>query len=526
MNTTSRLSYASSPESDLEMSPGPSTSLSLGNLPQLVKSSSDPSIATNQDLLERDRELASKLDEAQPPPYTTVSGPQHNIPQHIHSSDTADSNLNIQNGRPTAIVPESKYGFTGDDHKAAIDSAKTSGTHPHQHLQHQHQHPQQAGFYGKVPDLPPRIDRASKPPGGYPTSPPPPVAGGGLPRPPMSPDPTGSGTFRRTTAQDRLFGSRQAMALAGHDGNEMTVDNDYAPGDPSQNSLDRSAQHANGVLMSPGKRSVGGQSLHNNGTFPPPPVPSAVAATNGSYDSVSSYESCNTTQMQQRLGPNAPDDLKSVPAASLTSRLNELIINPASSSNNSSGLPDAGAVHQQHPHSQQQHQHQQHHLSKRPSMHEHTRSISNGRQSSPGRNPFVGGVPGGPAAGPSQQAGAMHPGLSILQRPNHLGLDMAGSTGSPPTKKPHPHAPSGVETKTDYGKYSRNNSASQADYAMRTPGSPQIGGVSGPAGAGNGVPFKPVPPPKPKNYHPPVQRNQMGNGYWDNGAPMVCSNII
>lgn len=63
---TSRLSYASSPESDLEMSPGPSSSLSLGNLPQLVKSSSDPSIATNQDNLDRDRELG----DAMPPPYT------------------------------------------------------------------------------------------------------------------------------------------------------------------------------------------------------------------------------------------------------------------------------------------------------------------------------------------------------------------------------------------------------------------------------------------------------------------------
>lgn len=65
---TSRLSYASSPESDLELSPGPSASLSLGNLPHLVKSSSDPSIATNQDNLERDRELNSG--EGMPPPYT------------------------------------------------------------------------------------------------------------------------------------------------------------------------------------------------------------------------------------------------------------------------------------------------------------------------------------------------------------------------------------------------------------------------------------------------------------------------
>lgn len=65
--TTSRLSYASSPESDLELSPGPSASLSLGNLPQLVKSSSDPSIATNQDNLEHDRE---EMVEGMPPPYT------------------------------------------------------------------------------------------------------------------------------------------------------------------------------------------------------------------------------------------------------------------------------------------------------------------------------------------------------------------------------------------------------------------------------------------------------------------------
>lgn len=68
--TTSRLSYASSPESDLEMGPGPSSSLSLGNLPQLVKSNSDPSIATNQDNLERDLELNNLGDGMMPPPYT------------------------------------------------------------------------------------------------------------------------------------------------------------------------------------------------------------------------------------------------------------------------------------------------------------------------------------------------------------------------------------------------------------------------------------------------------------------------
>lgn len=63
--------------------------------------------------------------------------------------------------------------------------------------------------------------------------------------------------------------------------------------------------------------------------------------------------------------------------------------------------------------------------------------------------------------------------------------------------------------------YSRNNSATQADYA-KTPKSPQIGG---------GVPFKPVPPPKPKNYRPPIQGGGGGGvqpplppNNWENGA--------
>lgn len=63
--STSRLSYASSPESETEMEPK-HASLSLGNLPQLVKSNSDPSIATNQDNLDRDRDMDNL---GMPPPY-------------------------------------------------------------------------------------------------------------------------------------------------------------------------------------------------------------------------------------------------------------------------------------------------------------------------------------------------------------------------------------------------------------------------------------------------------------------------
>lgn len=60
-STENRLSYASSPESDLEVSPPPA--------PRLVKSSSDPSIATTQDNMDRDDDINHMAD-AVPPPYT------------------------------------------------------------------------------------------------------------------------------------------------------------------------------------------------------------------------------------------------------------------------------------------------------------------------------------------------------------------------------------------------------------------------------------------------------------------------
>lgn len=60
-STENRLSYASSPESDLELSPPPA--------PRLVKSSSDPSIATTQDNMDRDDDM-NHMGDAVPPPYT------------------------------------------------------------------------------------------------------------------------------------------------------------------------------------------------------------------------------------------------------------------------------------------------------------------------------------------------------------------------------------------------------------------------------------------------------------------------
>lgn len=72
--------------------------------------------------------------------------------------------------------------------------------------------------------------------------------------------------------------------------------------------------------------------------------------------------------------------------------------------------------------------------------------------------------------------------------------------------------------------HSRNNSASQADYNKipKQPVQPHgmvvpppningnMNGNSTPNGSGG--PFKPVPPPKPKNYRPPMQNSGNGNG--------------
>lgn len=56
---------------------------------------------------------------------------------------------------------------------------------------------------------------------------------------------------------------------------------------------------------------------------------------------------------------------------------------------------------------------------------------------------------------------------------------------------------------------SRNHSMTQVDYD-RTPKSP-MQHLHSASTQNGGVPFKPVPPPKPKNYRPMVQTNGNGN---------------
>ena len=67
--------------------------------------------------------------------------------------------------------------------------------------------------------------------------------------------------------------------------------------------------------------------------------------------------------------------------------------------------------------------------------------------------------------------------------------------------------------------YSRNNSATQADY-IKPPKIAQTN-QQAPVIAPPTSAFKPVPPPKPKNYRPPIQGNGNGGGQWDNGVKLI-----
>ncbi|XP_067643044.1 tight junction protein ZO-1 isoform X3 [Eurosta solidaginis] len=421
--TTSRLSYASSPESDLELSPGPSTSLSLGNLPQLVKSSSDPSIATNQDNLDRDRDTVG---DGLPPPYTIPYDHAVNIPPNRRQ--TMDTNK-----YGTYVTGASMTGAGGG---GGVSDPSTPSTRPQ-------------SIYGiHAPDLPPRIDRQVKP-------------GTGELIPPHSRTNSSGGTLGRS-AQERLFGK----AIVNEEVQAEYVSRNVSDSmDRHHASLERQARlnAASSNSMISGNKTTQQQQQNGN-----------------SYDSVSSYDSYNnasqlTVQNLGRLGPNAPDDLKSVPNAN----------RPLPPVGMGSQAPEYGRT-----------------------THDH-RSFSGAndlnRQSSPAR----------PSYHDANSARNIDARNGPLQRPSNLSIENS------PRK-------SVVETKTDYGKYSRNNSVAPADY-NKLPKTPHLiaqpsningnNNTSGnvPANNNGNGPFKPVPPPKPKNYRPPLQASSSSGGPWESG---------
>ncbi|XP_075984641.1 zonula occludens-like protein polychaetoid isoform X2 [Anticarsia gemmatalis] len=246
-STENRLSYASSPESDLEVSPPPA--------PRLVKSSSDPSIATTQDNMDRDDDM-NHIADAVPPPYT-------------------------QGG-----YGDSKYGFS-----ATTNGATTNGLN---HNQTQHMggnnevppyqcnpmthSPPHSPLYGTVPELPPR-GSVTRPAGGVLLPAPPP---GRHPGHNLRHNPSQT---NRPSAQERLFGPAKEAGsdeAATYTARPTSMIIQPAQG---QGSLDRHRHPNNPQSSYDGTSSYEYSGASNNGSAP---------------------GSC-------RLPPNAPDDLKVAP---------------------------------------------------------------------------------------------------------------------------------------------------------------------------------------------------------------------
>lgn len=143
-------------------------------------------------------------------------------------------------------------------------------------------------IYGTPPDLPPRIDRASKPNGlVIPTSP---IRNGSAAK---NSSIHSIATLGRSS-QDRLFSPSK---MNGEGDNDQE---DYA----SRNQL-MANKRMNGTTLERNQASLDRQSLA---------IGSPAKMGPESYESVSSYDSYNAAAAQSmRLGPNTPDDLKSAP---------------------------------------------------------------------------------------------------------------------------------------------------------------------------------------------------------------------
>ncbi|ENN70596.1 hypothetical protein YQE_12771, partial [Dendroctonus ponderosae] len=477
-----RLSYASSPESDLEHSPGPPTSppgSGPGPTPgRLTKASSDPSVvmpleSTASDALPpyqptydtrygfsngSNQQVSSEVPPESPltkDPSYTLSDPD--IPSSLNAPEFGKSDIYAANiyksseykaGEFSSPDRSRDYGspdrreFNGDrlQHKR-----QPSGMHaPYNHSKAHSLNAEQSvpnspttkeGIYGQAPDLPPRVDRAAKPMGLLTTP---------------SKIPNGR------SAHERLFGTKPA----GTEGAENGGFSDNKAG-----SLERQ---------------------------------------NSKSDSLSSYDSYNKQPpTTPRIGPNLHDDLKTTlskidpshqsspsRAPRWTDQQNHHRLG-GSKMDLKYGLPPGDPINDNSP--------------------RHSREVIGGSREENG----------GPSEGVSPRGS--------VER------DMYRYSRSP--AKQNIPSKTHVETKTDYGKYSRNNNANMPpshqappEYTrashqdlrdsqvgihqhspLRSPPSNMNGYDVGPsshnANAMNGNQYKPIPPPKPKNYRPPHNQN-------------------
>lgn len=159
---------------------------------------------------------------------------------------------------------------------------------------------------GNVPDLPPRIDRASKPPNNITPSSTLLTTASARNSIGLNTSNSRNGTYGRT-AHEQLFGDTNSPLTTTLADAAPVYEDEYStrinPSTDKRSNLNASSLDRKQAtqLVEKGHRSS------SNSTTP------ANGKTNGSsYDSVSSYDSCNNAMQNIRLGPNAHDDLKSV----------------------------------------------------------------------------------------------------------------------------------------------------------------------------------------------------------------------
>ncbi|KAK4874165.1 hypothetical protein RN001_013525 [Aquatica leii] len=454
-----RLSYASSPESDLEHSPGPPVSSGLsnitnGNSGRLTKASSDPSVVMP------DSSTADALPPYQPT-YDTRYGFGNqppgdsqivNLPPNTTNQDPNYQSQNLPSELQGNLDPQNPYKQTGLYSHANPDCVKPEN-HKRQsstlHGMYNHSKANSLNdqnlkcakddrLYVAAPDLPPRIDRAVKPMS-------------------LAVTPTKS---NGRSAHERLFGTKA----------------------PLQNEHE---QNNNGENTN----------LNNK-------LGSLERSVNSKSDSLSSYDSFKQQHAgNSGIGPNAHDDLKTT-----LSKIDS--DNPTTPSkypprwdqNNyrhdrlgsKLDLKYAMGLNSTNNERADQSPHNSHEMEKEPNALEHL-------------NPRM---------------------LSERER-----QEMYRSPG-----KQNSLSKSYVETKTDYGKYSRNNNNNSVpDYTRSSHQdltqsqltvhnmpphhhSPMknnyhhSNSLDNPGLQQNGPPnvYKPVPPPKPKHYRPPFKNQGYG----------------
>ncbi|KAJ8915042.1 hypothetical protein NQ315_016017 [Exocentrus adspersus] len=488
-----RLSYASSPESDLEHSPGPPTSPGLsGNgttVGRLTKASSDPSVvmpdSSTTDVLppyqpnyDSRYGFSNNQSQQQPPtdlqapppdspltkdPSYTLSNPD--IPSSLDQQNSYSKNSNYNDKNPIYSSdsyqkpdypkmndPRNEFGsrndFNSPDRRPDFNAERNMqhkrqastlhGIYGHSKGHSMEQSPSKDAVYGQVPDLPPRVDRAIKPMGL------------------LTPNKIPNGR----SAHERLFGTKANQQMDGNDAN------------PTENN-----------------------NFNNN------KAGSLERSQNSKSDSLSSYDSFNK-QSSTRIGPNAHDDLKTT-----LSKIDPLTGNLQNSpSKYGSGPRWDQNVHR--------------HGSKIDLKYGLPPVDQHGMESSPRNSREVDKE--------SSPMDAMSPRGSVER-------DMYRYSRSPAKQhipgKPH------METKTDYvvttlphttrtsppPEYTRNSHQDLRESSLsvhqqsplRSPPMHHNGYDPGPPnhlGPPNGNTYKPVPPPKPKNYKPPYKQGYAGDG--------------